>query len=555
VSAFGRSGDVDLVALAVVVVFFVIVTAGGFWASRWRQPTSMDSLDEWGLGGRGFGTVTTWFLLGGDLYTAYTFVAVPAAMYATGAVSGFFAIPYSVIAYVVIFVFMPRMWSVCHRNGYVTPADFVRGRYDSRTLSLAVALTGIVATMPYIALQLVGIQAVFDTMGLGGSSNELVRDLPLLVAFAALAAFTYSAGLRASAVIAFVKDTLIYIVVIVAVAWIPIKLGFADVFAAAEQKMATVKPDGTTVGTFIPDAAAAQWAYATLALGSALALFMYPHAMTAVLSSRSREVIRRNAAILPLYSILLGGLAILGYAAIATDTPVFGSDGVANAQLAVPHLFETQFPSWFAGVAFSAITIGALVPSAVMSIGAANLFTRNVYREFIRPDATSADEARVSKLTSLMVKFGALVFVIGFDRQEAINLQLLGGVWMLQTFVCIVAGLFTRWFHRWALVGGWAAGMIYGTVTAYNVTVPNVVTTLVDGQPVTEVLGTRHFGGPLAEVPFTDARVYIALTAFVLNVLVAVTLTAVFRALGAPDGVDRTASRDYHAAPAVLAGG
>ena len=126
---------VNGVELGVVLFFFLLVTVGGFLAARWRRPASMSSLDEWGLGGRGFGSVITWFLLGGDLYTAYTFIAVPAAMYATGAVTGFFAVPYTIVVYPLIFIFMPRMWSVAHRHGYVTPADFVRGRYDSRVLA------------------------------------------------------------------------------------------------------------------------------------------------------------------------------------------------------------------------------------------------------------------------------------------------------------------------------------------------------------------------------------------------------------------------------------
>src|SRR5881296_1069812 len=141
-------------ALAVLVGLFLLVTVLGFWASNWRRGEGLASLDEWGLGGRKFGTWVTWFLLGGDLYTAYTFVAVPAAMFATGAVAGFFAVPYTIVAYPIVFVFLPRLWSVAHARGYVTPADFVRGRYDSRLLALAIAVTGIVATMPYIALQL-----------------------------------------------------------------------------------------------------------------------------------------------------------------------------------------------------------------------------------------------------------------------------------------------------------------------------------------------------------------------------------------------------------------
>ncbi|MFF4361760.1 sodium:solute symporter, partial [Streptomyces sp. NPDC001604] len=342
---------VNGVALGVFVFFFLAVTAMGFLAARWRKAENEQSLDEWGLGGRSFGTWITWFLLGGDLYTAYTFVAVPAAIYAAGA-AGFFAVPYTILVYPLIFTFLPRLWSVSHRHGYVTTSDFVRGRFGSKGLSLAVAVTGILATMPYIALQLVGIQAVLDVMGVGGSadSNWFVKDLPLLIAFGVLAAYTYSSGLRAPALIAFVKDALIYIVIAVAIIYIPIKLGgFDHIFAKAGEAFSATNPTtGKPRGALVP-AEANQWTYATLALGSALALFMYPHSITATLSSKSRDVIRRNTTILPLYSLMLGLLALLGFMAIAAGVKV------TNGQLAIPQLFEDMFPSWFAGVAFAAI--------------------------------------------------------------------------------------------------------------------------------------------------------------------------------------------------------
>src|SRR5215204_7118166 len=215
--------DVKTTELIVFLALFLLVTVLGFLASRWRRPESMEHLDEWGLGGRKFGPWITWFLLGGDLYTAYTFVAVPALIYGAGA-AGFFAVPYTIVVYPLVFLVAPRLWSVSHRHGYVTPADFVRGRHGSSLLALVIALTGIVATMPYIALQLVGIGAVLRVMGIEG-------EWPLILAFVILAAYTYQSGLRAPALIAFVKDTLIYIVVIVAVVYIPIKLGgFDDIF-------------------------------------------------------------------------------------------------------------------------------------------------------------------------------------------------------------------------------------------------------------------------------------------------------------------------------------
>ncbi|GAA3180888.1 monocarboxylate uptake permease MctP [Streptomyces ramulosus] len=525
-AAAGAEG-VNGVALTVFVLFFIAVTVMGFLAARWRKAEQSANLDEWGLGGRSFGTWVTWFLLGGDLYTAYTFVAVPAAIYAAGA-SGFFAVPYTILVYPLIFTFLPRLWSVSHKHGYVTTSDFVRGRFGSKGLSLAVALTGILATMPYIALQLVGIQAVLDVMGVGGGedTNWFVKDLPLLIAFAVLAAYTYSSGLRAPALIAFVKDGLIYLVIAVAIVYIPIKLGgFDAIFHAAGKAFAEPGPTGKPRGE-LASGPNSQWAYATLALGSALALFMYPHSITATLSSRSRNVIRRNTTILPLYSLMLGFLALLGFMAIKAGTETHG-----NAQLAIPQLFEDMFPSWFTGVAFAAIGIGALVPAAIMSIAAANLFTRNVYKDFVKPGATPEQEHKVAKLVSLLVKVGALVFVLSMDKTVAINFQLLGGIWILQTMPSLVGGLFTRWFHRWALLAGWAVGMVYGTLAAYGVASPT----------------QAHFGGSSAEIPGIGQIGYIGLTAFVLNVVVTVVLTVVLRALKAPEGTDETSPGDYTA--------
>ena len=532
-TVMAADGGVNGVALGVLIVLFLLVSVAGFMASRFQRGDSLESLDEWGLGGRKFGTWITWFLLGGDLYTAYTFVAVPAAMFATGAVAGFFAVPYTIVLYPIIFIFMARLWSVSHRHGYVTTADFVRGRYDSRGLSLAVAVTGFVATMPYIALQLVGIQAVLEVAGVGGGDNIIAKDAPLFIAFAVLAAFTYSSGLRAPAVIAFVKDILIYLVIIVAVIYLPGQVGGWDnIFGSAQEKMATVnEATGKPTGAFLPGVGAG-WAYATLALGSAMALFMYPHSITASLSSNSRNTIRRNAAILPAYSFVLGLLALLGWVAIAAGTTPIGLDGEPNAQLVIPQLFEDMFPAWFAGIAFAAIAIGALVPAAIMSIAAANTFSRNIYKEWLKPDATPKQEAKVSKLMSLLVKAFALVFVLTLDKQNAINFQLLGGIWILQTFPAVVFSLFTRWFHRWALLAGWAVAMVYGTYEAYQVV-----------NPVTG----KHFGGSLALMPGIEQMGYIAMTAFVINLVIAVVLSAVLNAMKVPNGKDETIPFDYFA--------
>src|SRR5487761_2770557 len=205
-----RMSNVNVTALVIFIALFALVTILGFVAANWRRG-DLSQLHEWGLGGRRFGTVVSWFLLGGDLYTAYTFVAVPALIFASGAI-GFFAVPYTIIVYPFVFIVMPRLWSVARKHGYVTPAA-----YGSSTLALVIALTGILATMPYIALQLVGIQVVLAGLGLQFTGSLLgvpLGDLPLILAFIILAAYTYTSGLRAPAMIALVKDALIYITVI-----------------------------------------------------------------------------------------------------------------------------------------------------------------------------------------------------------------------------------------------------------------------------------------------------------------------------------------------------
>jgi SSS family solute:Na+ symporter len=489
--------DLDPIALGVFLAFFALVTVMGFVASRWRRPETLAHLDEWGLGGRQFGTWITWFLVGGDFYTAYTVIAVPALVYAVGAY-GFFALPYTIIVYPFVFAVMPILWRVAKEGGYVTAADVVKGRYDSRPLELAVAVTGVIATMPYIALQLIGMEVVIKALGLTG-------ELPLIAAFVILALYTYSAGLRAPALIAFVKDIMIYIVVIAAVAIIPMKLGgYGAVFEAADKGFQAKGSGGLTLNP------AQFWPYATLALGSALAAFMYPHTLTGIFASKSGDTIRRNAILLPAYTLLLGLIALLGYMAYAAGIKVQSNNDV------VPTLLKALFPGWFAGFAFAAIAIGALVPAAVMSIGSANLFTRNFWKAYVNPGIDPAGEAKVAKIVSLVVKFGALLCILFLPTQFALDLQLLGGLWILQTFPSVVFGLFTGWFRAPALLLGWAVGFFGGSLVAWSDGLKPLHSLVIGGQTYT---------------------IYIGLLALIANIVVAAVLSGILGAMGRTETV------------------
>ena len=423
-----------------------------FAARRLHADDSLPSLEGWALADRRLGTLWTWLLLGGTIFTAYTFAAVPGLVYGNGA-PAFFALPYTVIVCPLAFVLLPRMWTIAKEHGYVTVGDFVRGRYGSAPLALVVALTGILATMPYLALQLLGIRAVLTAGGL--YPRAATGDLVMVAIFAVLAVATYRHGLRAPTVISALKGVAVFCSVL-AVCWLVLARlgGPGGIFDAAERRL------GEAGGASLLLTPEQQPAFATLAIGSALALLMYPHVQTAAFAASGPRVLRRVAVVLPAWTAVLALFGLLGIAALA-----YGVRAPAGgAEAAVPMLVDRLMPAALAGLVFGAITVGALVPAAVMSIAAATSFVRNVYVEYFHPTATPKRQVRIAKAVSLTAKVGAVAFVFGLRDQDAINLQLLGGVWILQIFPAVAIGLYTARLHPRALLAGWAAGMLAGTV-------------------------------------------------------------------------------------------
>lgn len=494
----------DWQLLSVFMAVFTLVTLLGFWAARWRAG-NLSRLQEWGLAGRRFGGLTSWFLMGGDIYTAYSFISIPGLIFGKGAL-GLYFIPYNIISYVLFFIFLPRFWTIARHRGYITPADFVRERFGSKTLALLVSCTSILAVLPYLALQLYGMEVCISQMG-------IPVEFSLFIAFAVLTLYTYVSGLRAPAMIAIVKDILIWFVIIVAVVSLTLRLGgLSHIFAHVPKTMLLLPPSQYST-------------YATLAIGSGLGLFLYPHTLTGMFSTNSQKVVARNAAFLPAFVFLNCLIALLGYIAISIHikpSPVYG------ANIALPALIAAMFPSWFTGIAFAAIAVGALVPAAVMSIACANLFTRNIYKEYFRSECTEKEETTVAKIVSLLVKFGALVFVLMFPPTFSINFQLLGGIWILNIFPAVYLGLYTNWFHPKALIIGWVAGMVLGTWLAL----------------------TQHFA---SVYPFqfgtATIPVYSAVIAFLANIALSYGLTLLFNTLGVAAGRDTTRPTDFEEQP------
>jgi SSS family solute:Na+ symporter len=504
---------------ATLAVFAAVLGACSLVALLARRPPAAGeepALEAWALGGRRLGAVPMWLLLGGAIYTAYTFVAVPGLVYGVGGL-GMFALPYTIVVYPLAFVLLPRLWTVAARNGCVTPADLVRARLSSPGLALAVALTGILATMPYIALQLLGLRAVLEAMGVAPAG--LAGDLVLTLTFGVLAVATYRSGLRAPALISLLKGVLIFAVTLALVALAAGRLGGPGaIFAAAGPALAE-RSGGAGSLLLAPGMGSA---YVTLAVGSALALVVYPHVLTCAFAARDADVLRRDCAALPAWTAVLGLLAMLGVAALAAGVAVPAGRG----ELAVPLLVDRLLGPAATGFALAALGVGALVPAAIMSVATATLFTRNVYKELLHPAASPEQEVQVARVVSVVVKLGALAFVLALRNQDAINLQLLGGVWILQTLPAVGLALLTRRLHRLGLLAGWAAGMVAGTALLAAGGFVSVVSVRVGG---------------------LQLEVYSALLALALNLAVAGALSPVLDRLGVPRGLDTTGTEQLAA--------
>jgi solute:Na+ symporter, SSS family len=468
-----------------------------------------EELVEWALLGRRAGAVTTWFLLGGSIFTAYTFVAVPALVYGVGAL-GFFAVPYTVIVFPLAYQVLPWLWRHAAVHGWTTPADLVRSRFGSPTLALAVSLTGLLATMPYVALQLLGVSALLSAMGV--PSDGPLADAALAAVFGVLAVGTYRRGLQAPAIVAVLKGVTSFAVAAVLAALALRATGGTGVlFARADRALASRAAGGGSL--LLPDGLASS--YVTLAIGSALALLLYPHVLLPTFAARSADTVRRATIGLLGWTALLAVLALGGLAAAALGVRV----PAGRAELAVPVLLHQLAPAVPAGLLLGAIAIGALVPAAVMSVAAASTFASNVYLEFVNPTALPAQVATVAKVVSVLVKMGALGFVVALQARDAITLQLLGGVWILQTLPAVLLGLWWRRPHRYGLLAGLVVGVVLGTW-------------LVAAQGFVAVT-------PLA-IGGLHVRVYAGLAALAVNLVVVVAVSPVLDRLGVARGVDST---------------
>ncbi|WP_026961425.1 sodium:solute symporter family protein [Alicyclobacillus herbarius] len=430
----------NVLAFIVTSIIVLAVVLIGFLAGRNKEARS--SVEEWSVGGRRLGSLFVWFLVGADVYTAYTFLGLTSSAYSGGS-TAFFATPYVVLAYPMAYFFLPRLWRVAKEHGYMTLADYVGGRFDSKFLSFLIAITGVLMLIPYIDLQLSGI---LDTLQVAAAGLVNVK-LVVIVSFLLVALYTFFSGLKAPTYTAIIKDILVWVVMLFLVISLPI-IHFGG-WGEMVHTVATKHPAMLTLPTSGPKGVL--W-FSTAALISAMALFMWPHTATGTFSSKSADILRKNAIVLPLYNIVLmlvTFLGILAFMVVPQGT---------NPRLAFLTLIHDSYGGFGQGVAYATIALASLVPCSIMAIGASNLFANNIYRDFIRPDASQQRLTLVTRSMVFVVIGLALIFGLAFPT-ALVSLQLMGVSGIVQTFPAVVLSLYFRNLPKEAVTGGLLAGL------------------------------------------------------------------------------------------------
>jgi len=436
-----------IIVWIVLLVVFIIL---GFLGRLWKKG-DLSKLDEWALGGRRFSAWIVWFLVGADLYTAYTFIAIPSSVFSIGAIY-YFAVPYVAVTFGIAMWAMPKLWKVSKEKGFVTAADFVKFNFNSRNLAILVAIVGIVAELPYIGLQIVGMISVLTVMLIGLGSLKLVVDLALIISFIILAVFTYFSGLRGATLTAIFKDIIILTSVVLVIVVAALTIGFTKSFSSLPVKYYHILPLQVN-------------AYWSLFLMSALALYLYPHAVTGSLSAKSPKSLRMSQSLLPLYGVGLALLALFGilvygdHAALTFLKDTFPA--ATRGTYVVPALIFYTLPAPLTGFAFLGIFIGGLVPASIMAIAQSNLLTRNILKEMY-PKMSQLREALASKISMIVFLFIAVGFVFLFPLTYSVQLQLLGGIIILQTLPSLFLGMVTNKLNKYSLMTGLLVGLGLG---------------------------------------------------------------------------------------------
>ena len=430
------------IALTIISAIVLIGSLLGFLA---RFHHKMD-LEQWTVGGRGFGLVLVWLLMAGEIYTTFTFLGASGWAYSRGG-PVLYVLGYAPLMYVVSFYILPPVWEAGRKHGLQTQADFFQVRYGSTYLAAFVALVGVAFLVPYLQIQLTGLGLIVEVASFGG----IHRTPAMIISFALVAGFVFVSGVRGVAWVSVIKDLLLLIAVVFIGIAIPRIYfgGIGNMFAAlASSKPAHLVMPGSTKNL------GHVWYFSSVFM-TALGFYMWPQYFAAAFTAKSSKIIRRNAIIMPLYSITMSLVLFVGFCAVLV------LPGLSNGDLALLTLVRKTFPAWFLGLIGGAGALTAMLPAAIQLLAGATLYAKNLFRPILAPKMTDQQVAKLARIMVIVLTLGALFFAI-FTSMSLVSLLMLGYAGVAQLFPGVVLGLFSKR----VTTAGVFAGLIIGISTA-----------------------------------------------------------------------------------------
>jgi solute:Na+ symporter, SSS family len=480
------------VALAVIVAFVALAIG---LALRARRGRDMD-LEQWSVGGRGFGAIFVFLLMAGEIYSTFTFLGGAGFAYGSGG-AAYYILGYGTLAYVLSYYLLPAVWRFATPRRLVSQADVFTSAYGSRALGVLVSVVAVAAMIPYLALQLKGLGIIVSQTSYGAISSTAA----IWIGAVALSLYVAAAGIRGSAWSAAIKDILTLSVVIFIGIYLPLHYfgSFGEMFHRVED----AKPGFTALKG---EQLTPVWFSSTVLL-TALGFYMWPHTFGSALAAKDEDVFRRNAAFMPLYQLLIVFVFFVGFAALL-QVPKLG-----DSDLALLSVAKDAFPQWFVGVIGSAGVLCALVPGSMLLIASATTVAKNVVRG-VNPEISDGATSRLSKLMVPLIALAGVAFVFA-GGQTLVTLLLLGYALVTQLFPSLVMALAAPGrVTKQGAMAGIVAGV--GMVAAMS---------FAGATPETASTVDTFIGG----LPSFLGQLNLAIVALLVNVIVMVAVSAFTR--------------------------
>ena len=429
------------VALGIIIAIVTLGSVIGFYAGARRK---MD-LEQWTVAGRGFGVLLMWLLMAGEVYTTFSFLGASGWAYSRGAPT-LYILAYITLAYVVSFFILPPIWELGRRHKLQTQSDFFTWRYRSKYLAAAVSLVGIIFMIPYLELQITGFGIIAEV----ASYDGIGRVPAMTVAVVLLAGFVLTGGLRAVAWVSVLKDILMLIAAVAVGIGIPYAYfgGIGPMFTA----LVHAKPSHFVMPGATPNLGHS-WYISTVLL-TGLGVYMWPHSFGAAFSAKSSETLRRNAVIMPLYTLSLTLMLFVGFAAILV------LPNLRDGDLSLLAMVRKTFPPWVLGITGGAGALTAMVPAAILVLSSATVFAKNLFRPLFAPGINDHQVGRIARLTVIVISAISLYLAI-HGSTTLVSLLLLAYAGITQLFPGVILGLFWKRVSMPAVF----AGLIFGVTS------------------------------------------------------------------------------------------